>query len=429
MMPRTLYPHQKEAVKRFHGNDGRLGLFLPPGTGKTLAALEAARDIMQRHDAPASRILVVCEANKVKDWEEEGEEWLGGTPDVISYNKFIKSDHRRRTDWYSMLICDEAHAVKTPTAQRTQAVRSFLQANGAGPDGKGGIPRMFLTGTPFTKDPLDSFHIMKSMLIDVARMTEDEFMSKYCIFRPIRIPTKYGMKEIPKLVGTRDIEDFNNRVAPHVLRRTKDELLPDLPRLVVGRHRVALSMEEIQSLQNFTEGGASHAEAVRMLGLAKSPHVASHISEFIDAYKEECPVLVATHHRDVAVDIADRLRLVSKRKKRPIAVITGDTPADQRHGLIADTEAGLYQALVFTTATCGTGLNLQFASRLFVVETCLSPGVFVQLVNRIHRIGQDRTAHVEIATSTRYDQKRLEDIEARLSKMEEVIPAEEAVAA
>jgi SWI/SNF-related matrix-associated actin-dependent regulator 1 of chromatin subfamily A len=108
------------------------GLFDDPGLGKTGTALLAA----QRADART--ILIVCPVVVLRNWEREVQLWIGprrvqilrrsehhiqpGVEVVIVPYSLIANPKLRRTLMarrWDVCIVDEAHYLKTPSAQRT----------------------------------------------------------------------------------------------------------------------------------------------------------------------------------------------------------------------------------------------------------------------------------------------------------------------
>jgi hypothetical protein len=143
-----LRPHQQQAADRIAAavRTDRVGYVLADdvGLGKTFSAIAGVAATRRR-----CNILVLCPLSVVPHWRRSIDAYGGGNhrwcvinydrakalldvPDaaaaakrVRTRNKRIATKGRSRVDW-DIVICDEAHRLKNPSAQRSAAVRNLI---------------------------------------------------------------------------------------------------------------------------------------------------------------------------------------------------------------------------------------------------------------------------------------------------------------
>ena len=223
---RTLYPYQERAVHRLVENNVGGAAMMPPGLGKTITAIRAAQFLRSR------RVLVVGPVSAIGVWEDElaqeGEPFLAPTGTrkekaeeavlagdgwiILNYEALLSKDvEKALLKWDpTLVIFDESHKIKTPTAKRSRAAHRLSRDR-----------RTFLlTGTPITKNHLDLYSQYKAIdpwIWD--GMTWTKFKQHYAIF---------GGFEGREVVGIRDTEDIKGRIRPYTFSARKEDVL-DLP--------------------------------------------------------------------------------------------------------------------------------------------------------------------------------------------------------
>jgi len=224
-----------------------------PGLGKTLIAL-----IMAAH-LGARRILVVCPAVARLVWDKEVRFWLPGWADrlvivrpgerpldlsrrlaskhaicVLSYdlfgspeslsdkalNELLHGDAR-----FDLAIFDEAHYLKSLGAQRTRQIY--------GPSGVAARASsvVLLSGTPAPNGAQELYTHLVTFWPDLIQiqsrhgtrrpMTESEWTERVCVIRH----SKFG----PRYIGNRNAKMVRTALDQVMIRRTKREVLPELP--------------------------------------------------------------------------------------------------------------------------------------------------------------------------------------------------------
>jgi hypothetical protein len=239
------YEHQKVGVREIVSKPA---FFLADemGAGKTKQTIDAAQVLF--HDNVIDSMIVICPASVRNVWfdPELGElskhlwdstsaviteyharsrswTWPVGKPlatrrlqvTITNYD-FIRSKNRllgllNQTNKRTLLVLDESSAVKNHKAEQTKACLQLRRKAGR---------VVLLNGTPIENSPLDMFsqsNIMNPAILGCQNFYH--FRARYAIM---------GGWEHRQIVGWNNLEDMQQRLAPFVLRRLKEDCL-DLP--------------------------------------------------------------------------------------------------------------------------------------------------------------------------------------------------------
>ncbi len=165
-----LWTHQQEALTACikSGNKG-FALHMEPRTGKTAVALKWLEAITQDKDL---RILILAPPVATRVWEKEIKTWWPKHPSfaiasgssekkikaieinpkilITNYESLISPKIQKALAAFApdVLICDESHRCKNPSAKRSKEVKRIADRCAY---------RLNLTGTPITKSELDLF--------------------------------------------------------------------------------------------------------------------------------------------------------------------------------------------------------------------------------------------------------------------------------
>jgi SNF2 family DNA or RNA helicase len=393
-----LYPHQREGV-RFLARRQRALLADDMGVGKTAQALCALPE--------AGRALIVC-PNVVKGvWRTEARRWrpdlrvtvLSGrgsfrVPEVgeivvINYDLLPKAPRAAKGEVPTTLpfdlagvslVVDEAHMVKNYKAARTQAVAALARQCSTA---------WLLTGTPLANRALDLWGVLG------AGGMEREVFGSWSTFTRLfdAYRSKWGGWEFGA-----PAPEVPERLRRVMLRRTKAEVLPDLPEVTYTDVEVNdLSRDLVRDLDrawddwddDIIDGGRrlprfEEFSALRArLAAARIPAAI----ELVEQYEEQgVPVLLFSAHRAPVDTFGAR---------EGWAAITGDTPAAQRTEIVERFQAGQLRGLALTIAAGGVGITLTRASTAIFVDLAWRPADNWQAEDRMRRIGQT-AAKIEV---------------------------------
>lgn len=376
------FPYQWEGVAFLYPRHAAM-LADEMGLGKTMQAITSIRLLVFTREI--RNVLLVCPKPLVSNWQREfaqwapelsvttiegnrqRREWLWKVPEqpvkianyeLVARDQPILCDHPTPFD---LVLLDEAQRIKNRTCGTSRAVRS--------------IPRLrswALTGTPIENSSEDLCGIFEFLRPGVLRAD----------LKPRRLRQ-----------ATRD----------YLLRRTKDEVLDDLPPILCRDAELSLTPAQRDTY--------SMAEGEGVLKLTDMGHqvTVQHVFELILRLKQICNFDPATHQSSKYERLAADLDEVTASGAKAIVfsqwVKTLRTLRDalqphrplEYHGKIASAKRdGVIESfqnddsrhvLLMSYGAGGVGLNLQFASYVFLFDRWWNPAVEDQAINRAHRIG------------------------------------------
>ena len=226
------------------------------------------------------------------------------------------------------------------------------------------------------------------------------FVERYCVVKE----RTFGLQIVgANLTRLPELAAF---LAPYVLQRRQDEVLPDLPPLRFSHVPVRpsqvppqpdLGAEELAILGRLERGESiAVAETMKLAtlrrwtGIAKAPAVIEHVQGMLDGGVEK--VIVFAVHLAVTDAISAAFDDIG-------AVIRGDTPQHIRQQRIdAFQNADMPRVLILQINTAGTALTLTRADRVVFAETTWTPADVVQAAKRCHRIGQKSSVLAQVIT-------------------------------
>ncbi len=406
-MPFRPFPFQFEGVAFLYPRHAAI-LADEMGLGKTMQAITAIRLLLRRGEVRS--VLMVCPKPLVTNWQREFQLWAPEVP-VLA----IEGDQARRAwQWqlpdvpvrianYEVLIRDREilDGQGADFAPRDDARRPERAHRGSGDDGRPisfdlvvldesqriknrgsttsevvrGLARRrswALTGTPVENSAED--------LVGIFEFLAPGFLS------PELKPRKMG----------RTVSDY-------VLRRTKEEVLTELPPKLFREAELELSSEQRETYRLAEEEGV-----VRLTELGDSATI-QHVFELVLRLKQICNFDTATGASAKLERLEADLEEIAGSGRKAIVfsqwVGTIERLARslrrfgplQYHGRIANSRRDAVvrrfrddssaHVLLMSYGAGAVGLNLQFASYVFLFDRWWNPAVEDQAINRAHRIG------------------------------------------
>ncbi|KAF3963659.1 hypothetical protein ACB098_12G153000 [Castanea mollissima] len=238
------------------------------GLGKTLqASAIVASDIVEHRtlnigdDLPPS--LIVCPSTLVGHWAFEIEKYIddsvvstlqyvGSIQDRISlrghfnkHNVVITSYDvvRRDIDYLGHLlwnycILDEGHIIKNAKSKITLAVKQLKAQH-----------RLILSGTPIQNNIMDLWSLFDFLMPGFLGM-ERQFQAMYG--KPLLAARDSKCSAKDAEAGVLAMEALHKQVMPFLLRRTKDEVLSDLPEKIIQDRYCDLSPVQLKLYERFS---------------------------------------------------------------------------------------------------------------------------------------------------------------------------------
>jgi SWI/SNF-related matrix-associated actin-dependent regulator of chromatin subfamily A-like protein 1 len=380
-----LFPYQVTGAA-FLANKYRCLLGDEMGTGKTVQTLASLpKDV---------GTLVVCPASLKFNWRDETNKWRPDlTPIVLNGRKSFRLPEAsevvivnydilpqdlndiQKKDF--VLVCDEVHLCKNYKAKRSRAVKilSNIAKKTVG-----------LTGTPLMNRPFDLYGVLSSLHL------ENEVFGSWIGF--LRAFNGYKNEWGGYTFGAVSplVPELLRRV---MLRRRREEVLPDLPKKsyttitvdgvskslqkrldeVYDEVELLLEMKELPPFEMFAEIRAALAESriEAMLEIVENHE------------EEEIPLVVFSAHRAPIDTLAQR---------EGWATITGSTKPEDRQGIVRKFQSGELKGVGLTIAAGGVGLTLTRAWKALFVDLDWTPALNSQAEDRICRIGQTKPCEI-----------------------------------
>lgn len=407
-----LFPYQREGVAHLVSR-GRALLADDMGLGKTVQTLAACELLRARGEA--RRIVIVTNASLKAQWAREiakhttaraavlagpsrvRQEVIGSDAPylVLNYELATRDRELLRELSIDVLVLDEAQRAKNFRTRTADTLRSldsrFL---------------FVLTGTPI-ENRLDDLYSLVQLVDPV-------------VFGPLhRFNTEYARQDARgKIVGYHNLGALRERVAPVLLRRTKEAVLAELPSLTAQTRYVPLSpMQRDLEHHHRTSAGMILARAQRRPltpkeQLALSAHLAQarmacDAAILVDEAAKNDPVPKLAELEAVLAEVAEQgsskvivfsewtrmLELacgVAKKLGMSAALLHGGIPSSKRPALIERFVDDPGIRILFSTDAGGAGLNLQVASYVVHLDLPWNPARLDQRNGRAHRIGQTR---------------------------------------
>ena len=252
-----------------------------------------------------------------------------------------------------------------------------------------------MTGTPIENRPED--------LINIFRFVDRE-----------RIPAETPTRRLPKLTGD------------CILRRTKEDVLSDLPAKTVRD-----AFLELTSAQRDSYLLAEKEGVIRLNSLGATITV-QHVFELIMRLKQMCnfdPLTgLSAKLEQLQADLAEvvdsgRKAIVFSQWVQPLEILAkalaplgplqfhGRVPPLQRPVLLERFKNDPKKhVLLMSYGTGSVGLNLQFTNYVFLFDRWWNPAVEDQAINRAHRIGQKNPVFVTRFVTQGTIENRIADI-------------------
>jgi SWI/SNF-related matrix-associated actin-dependent regulator 1 of chromatin subfamily A len=240
------------------------------------------------------------------------------------------------------------------------------------------------------------------------------------------------------VTGHRNVEELKQRLKPFMLRRSKEEVLKDLPPLffqtvTVPRSEAVLDPAFIPLLPQLAQAdqelqaalssadpdsqvtmlertAASVTSLRRYILMCKLPAIAEQIEEDLTTGGVDKLIVFGIHR--VGLDyMAERL------KKFGVVTVHGGTEAKKRQENI-DAFQNKPEVKVFLAniTAGGVGINLQNCSEIVFLELPWTPSDVAQACGRAHRLGQQNPVRVRIFALYNSVDERVSDVLLRKTR-------------
>ncbi|MDY0220951.1 MAG: DEAD/DEAH box helicase [Desulfobacterium sp.] len=291
---------------------------------------------------------------------------------------------------WQMVVLDEAQAIKNFATQRSRAAMELTAAF-----------KVILTGTPIENHLGELWNLFQFINPGLLGSLEQ-------FNRTFAIPIE---KEGDANAG----KDLKRLIQPFILRRTKAQVLEELPPRTEILLDIDLSKEEMafyealrqQALERISNdeesnGGQRHfkilAEITKLRQACCHSELVnkeiSIVSSKLAAFSEILGDLMNNGHKALVFSqFVGHLSIVRRyldESKISYQYLDGSTPVTQRQKAIHDFQSGEGDVFLISLKAGGVGLNLTAADYVIHLDPWWNPAVEDQASDRAHRIGQLR---------------------------------------
>ena len=383
------------------------------GLGKTLQSIA-----LMLHRAEQGPSLVVAPKSLVLNWDKEIRKFApslhpvnlnseknkrgsieaakAGDIVITTYGVLVTQKDALASKQWNVICLDEAHYIKN---KMTRASRSAMSLKGDA--------RVILTGTPLQNHLGEMWNLFQFINPGMLGPWQ-QFVDKY-----IKSPWDDLIHK-----------ELKDRTLPFILRRTKEEVLDDLPEKISYEQMVELSTEEMTIYEKIRKDvelkfkkhkTSAEREEARNLDLSffqeltKLRLLSNSVSLVYPEWKEESSKIAAL--RDLLTSLSSRvdnrvlifsqftsfLSQVGKMMKDAgfeYLYLDGQTPLEERQNLVDSFQTGDSQFFLISLKAGGLGLNLTAANYVILMDPWWNPSIEDQATDRAHRIGQERNVTV-----------------------------------
>jgi superfamily II DNA or RNA helicase len=350
--------------------------------------LLAPKSVLQNWRSEANRFTPAMDVLVYAGSQRDGSKSLFKNFDLVvsTYQTMLRDIELLKSVEWDCVILDEAQAIKNPHALIAKAAKT--------------IPAQFrlaMTGTPIENSLQDLFSI-------------SDFVNPGFLSGARRVTTKKLSDDTRQAVA--------RAFKPVVLRRTKDEVLKDLPEKTEQLISVELESKQLktynelkrfyqsQLLRQVREKGIHKSQIQILAALTRlrqaalhpgliDPSHANSKSAKVEAVLEMLENLIAEGHRVLIFSqftgLLALLKVELNRRKIKFHYLDGKTV--KRQEVVNEfTESG-HSVFLMSLKAGGVGLNLVEANYVFLLDPWWNPAVEAQAIDRVHRIGQKRAVN------------------------------------
>jgi superfamily II DNA or RNA helicase len=377
------------------------------GLGKTVQALAV---ILTR--ANSGPTLIIAPTSVCSNWVTETQRFAP-TLNIIQFGSSNRQKVLEELQPFDMLICsygllqqeevaqmlssvewqtivlDEAQSIKNIATKRSQAAMKLT----------GGF-KLITTGTPIENHLGELWNLFRFINPGLLGSLES-FNQRFAI--PIeKLQDKQARNRLKKLIQ------------PFVLRRTKNQVLEELPSRTEITLHVELSREEIAFYEALrrdaiaklskegVSGGEKHlqvlAEIMKLRRACCNPSLVVPDSQIPSAklqlFGEVLNELLENRHKALVFSqFVDHLHIIREfldKQNIHYQYLDGSTPAAERKKRVDAFQSGVGDVFLISLKAGGTGLNLTAADYVIHMDPWWNPAVEDQASDRAHRIGQQR---------------------------------------
>lgn len=402
----TLWDYQVKGVEFLENANGRALLADEQGLGKTIQALA----LIKLHRDELLPAIIVAPTSVKLQWHHEilekcgtagfltqviqsGKEMAAPGFDIyVTTYDLIKNEKcfSLVKDSIKLIVVDECQRIKNHLSERAKAIQKICK----------NIEHIIpMSGTPIKNHAGEYFTVL-NLIAPRVFPHYATFIEREC--------DSYSNGWGYKVGGLRNPEAFHEKTKDFILRRTKNEVLKDLPALSrkffhceLDRRLNKAYGEALQELEDlyynddvsdaFTRSSNMLAIMTKMrqvTGIGKVMQAVDFATEFVESNERKL-VIFAHHHAAVSMLQENLNKWLFENHYEPCLNLHSGLSGDKRQELIEKfRDDDKNRIMIASTLAAGEGLNLQFCSDAIMLERQWNPANEEQAEGRFHRFGQ-----------------------------------------
>ncbi|MDR1269711.1 MAG: DEAD/DEAH box helicase [Planctomycetaceae bacterium] len=420
-LPFEPFPYQRQGIAFLYSAHFAI-LADEMGLGKTMQAITTIRLLLRTGEIRS--VLLVCPKPLLTNWKREFETWapeitvhsidgsparrkwlwqLSGVPVRLANYELLNRDREyfdcpkgEKAPVFDLVVLDESQRIKNKSNATSQAARAISRRR-----------NWALTGTPVENSQED--------LVGIFEFLAPGFLES-------------GLKptDVCKVVGD------------HILRRTKDKVLTELPPKLLRDAVLDLTPEQAETYKMAEDEGVlrlSEAESISIPQVFELIIRLKQICNFDPATGESAKLerlladleeVAASGRKAIIFSqwVETLYRLKQHLERFGIAEYHGKIPSGKRDEMIrCFREDKDIHVILMSYGAGSVGLNLQFAEYVFLFDRWWNPAVEDQAINRAHRIGAAGPVTVTRFISTNTVEERIDRVLQEKRELSELILA------
>ncbi|MBO7481064.1 MAG: DEAD/DEAH box helicase [Bacteroidales bacterium] len=346
-----------------------------------------------RHFTPSLNIFVL---NNVKNRAAVVEN--AGPNDIVlcTYGLLVTEADTITQKMWNVVCLDEAHQIKNKQTQVSHVAMEIKSDS-----------RLILTGTPLQNNLSELWNLFQFINPGLLG-TWLHFRSNF-IIQDLDNEHKMMLKDMTQ---------------PFILRRTKKDVLTDLPEKLLHTHYVEMTddeakvyeemrhMAEVKFKKHKTRAEKREADTLDLTFFAelmKLRQAACSMRLVYDNWTAQSSKVIAL--LEILNDIAsepdnnilvfsqftsylEMIKIELKKQGRQFLYLDGQTPLDKRQEMVDQFQNGQCKLFLSSLKAGGLGVNLTAANYVILLDPWWNPAIENQAMDRAHRIGQKRVVTV-----------------------------------
>jgi SNF2 family DNA or RNA helicase len=408
------------------------------GLGKTLQTITLLESVYSRK-LPAS--LVVAPKSLLHNWQnelrkfapdlkiyihagssrykpEQIEELFDSCQVIITSYGMVRSDVDYLSKYtFHYLVLDESQYIKNPKSVVYQSIKKLNSTH-----------KLALTGTPIENSLIDlwaQFNFINPGLLGSLSVFRNNYIHK-----------------IHKEKSKKTQEILQRLIQPFILRRTKEEVTPELPPL--SQEIVYCDMTEEQEKIYIAEKNSVRNKLlenselfvknsfVALQSLSRLRLLSNHPAMTYPQYKGDSgkfdqlllyfeDIKANGHKVLIFSSFIKSLKIIAEsfdEKGWKYAMLTGKTEKREKEIDCFNQDKDV-NAFLISLKAGGTGLNLTEADYVFIIDPWWNPAAEMQAVSRAHRIGQNKKVMVYRFISSHSIEEKIISLQEEKSRLSE----------